>query len=92
MVSESSRSEPVLTDVKVSERLHSSAVQSDQESDSSNSQTDLDILFENIFNEYFIAPNKSAPVSGVDAVNDPNSPIQISDNSTEIISEAIPDS
>ena len=46
MVSDSSRSEPVLTGVRVSDQLHSSAIQNDQASDSSNSQTDLDILFE----------------------------------------------
>ena len=42
--------------------------------------------------EYFVAPNKSTFVSGVDAVNAPNSLIHMSDNSTEIISDAIPDS
>ena len=47
MASESSRSEPVLTGVRVSDQLHSSAIQSDQQSDPSNFQTDLDILFEN---------------------------------------------
>ena len=53
MASESSRSEPVLTGVTVSDQLHSSGIQSDRESDPSNSQTDLDILFENFYNEYF---------------------------------------
>ena len=50
MASESSRSEPVLTGVRVSEQLHSSAIQNDQASDLSNSQTDLDILFEIFYN------------------------------------------
>jgi hypothetical protein len=88
MASESSRSEPVLTGVRVSEQLHSSAIQNDQASDLSNSQTDLDILFENFYNEYFEAPNQSASVSGVNA----NMPIQISDSSTEIPSDTTPDS
>ena len=57
MASDSFRSEPVLTGVRVSDQLHSSAIQNYQASDSSNSQTDLDILFENFYNEYFEAPN-----------------------------------
>ena len=61
-------------------------------SDSSNLQTDLDIQFENFNNEYFVRPNKYASVSGVDALNVSNFPIQISDISKEIISEAISDS
>ena len=67
MASESSRSEPVLTGVRVSDQLHSSSIQGDQASDPLNSQTDLDILFENFYNEYFEAPNQSASVSGVNA-------------------------
>ena len=88
IASESSRSEPVLTGARVSEQLHSSAIQNDQASDLSNTQTDLDILFENFYNEYFEAPNQSASVSGVNA----NMPIQISDTSTDIPSNTTPDS
>ena len=83
MASESSRSEPMLTGVRVSDQLHSSAIQSDQASDLSNFQTDLDIMFENFYNEYFEAPNQSASISGVNA----NLPVQISDSSTEISSD-----
>ena len=78
MISESSKSEPVLTGVRVFDKLLSNAIQSDQESDSSNLQIDLDILFENFYNEYFEAPNQSASVSSVNA----NLPIQISNSST----------
>ena len=44
------------------------------------------------YNEYFDTSNKSVSVSGVNDLNDPNSPIQISNTSTEIILEVIPDS
>ena len=92
MASESSRSELVLTGVRVSDQLHSNAIQSDQQSDPSNSQTDLDILFENFYNEYFEAPNKSASVLGVNNMNESNSSIQISGNSIEIPLDTTPDS
>ena len=46
MVFESSKSEPILTSVRVFDKLHSNTVQSAHESDSFNSNTDLYILFE----------------------------------------------